>query len=157
MNIEHIFHLKVQSQEEKLERVSSFGNGRSVCENGRILWHPTFLLVTEETPYVGERFQRYGTNHILQPDNRYRERNRPTTRSPNSGLPGVATPPVSQQTGAKVQEYCLPSSRQWSGAPNKLRKLDTKPRPSPSSSRLCCRLRVRGTTVSRKSRTPRNL
>ena len=46
----------------------------------------------------------------------------------------MATPPVSQQTGAKVQEYWRPSSKQWSGAPNKLRKLETNPLPSVSLS-----------------------
>ena len=47
-------------------------------------------------------------------------------------LPGVATPPVTQHTGAKVQLYCLPFSKQCSGAPNKFLKLRTKLRPSSS-------------------------
>eukprot|EP00091_Calanus_sinicus_P000230 TRINITY_DN10174_c0_g1_i1.p1 TRINITY_DN10174_c0_g1~~TRINITY_DN10174_c0_g1_i1.p1 ORF type:complete len:111 (-),score=9.95 TRINITY_DN10174_c0_g1_i1:147-479(-) len=44
--------------------------------------------------------------------------------------PGVATPPVSQQTGAKVHEYWRPSSKQCSGAPNRFLKFLTKLRPS---------------------------
>ena len=63
---------------------------------------------------------------------------------PGSGVvPGVAIPPVSQHTGAKVQEYCLPSPRQCSGAPNRFLKPLTRLLPWPASTRLSCRLRAR--------------
>ena len=66
-------------------------------------------------------------------------------------IPEEATPPVIQHTGAKVQLYCLPFSRQCSGAPNRFLTFLTNPLPSsgvssraalalPSTSEYLCSL-----------------